>query len=194
MQLDTGDALEAEAARRAAVLKDAVVIEGDTRKFARQLKWSALLLGVIAFFHLFVAVATPSLSMFFLSLLYIAETWLILHTGRRVAQAPKPHLTISAIGIAFDTPYFGMDQVFWDEIKSVRTINLLGTRYIEIKLKEPEVTCKHTLQTHDLPFSGLRGVRRWVCTVFPIQIPGQLFDASAKEIAAQVARFRPDAG
>ena len=187
-ELDTGDVLEAEAARRAALSQDATVVVGDTRSRQRLLKVIGSLVAVFAVAMVALAITAHFWHFFVFAFLFALESAGAFWASQHVARQSKPRLTISALGVTIDTPLYSLGPVFWDEIKTARYKNLLGMRYVEITLKNLKTTYARSLHVKPSPFAPLN---RWTLAVSPIQIMEMYFGGSAKEMAARIASHPP---
>ena len=190
-ELETEDALELEAVRRVALLKDAVVMEGTPRRQQRvMMAMGMFLLAYAVFLVIGVCLIGYTWRAAPVALFLLLESAVMMTISRRIARQSPPRLTISALGISMETAAYSMGQVFWDEIQSVRIRQSLLYRYVEIRLKNAKATRKRTF------VSKIKGPAWFVSndvSSLPIMIIEPHFGVKAEAVAAQIARFRPSA-
>ena len=186
--LSLEEELEAEAMRRAALERDAVIITGDLASESKAQRWDAWALLFALLTNLTVGIISHSWVNMFLSLVLIAEYLLLTAITRKQFAAHKPQVVVSALGLTVDMPYYRIGPVFWSEIASVRVVDLKITKYVQVTLRNPKETFKRSLSVRPSPLGWLIHLTgRGSC----IEIADQSFPQSAGEIAATIANFRP---
>ncbi|MBC7805502.1 MAG: hypothetical protein H7145_05060 [Akkermansiaceae bacterium] len=181
--------LEAEALRRAALERDAVILEGSYEnaepRTRRNFAW---IVGPASLFYFAMAVATQTWFLALFPLLFLAEYLIINALMRKKFAGKKSQLVMSSLGLTVDLPYYRLGPVFWDEIASVRVVNWGIMRYVRVKLKDPK-------KTHQRALTMKPGTMAWMArfslSMTHIEIVDQWFPESAQEIAAKIATFDP---
>lgn len=187
--LDIDDELELEALRRAALERDAVVLEGSYAtaepKARRNFAW---VIGPAILFYLAMAALTQHWYLAIFPLIFVAEYSLIRAMMRKKFAGQKSHIAMSSLGLTVDLPYYRLGPVFWDEIASVRVVNYGFMRYVRVKLKDPKKTHQRALTVKP---GKMAWMARFSLNMTHIEIVDQWFPESAQEIAARIATFRP---
>lgn len=181
--------LEAEASRRAELQRDAVVIEGNfvsaRRKMGRTFAW---IVGPVVLMNLMIAVLVHSWQNAIIPLIFLAEYFLIVAITRQQFRRQKPRLVLSSLGLTMDLPHYRLGPIFWDEIQSVRVVNIGFMTHLVVTLKDPKKTFDRALEL-------MPGPMAWFTRLFMvkrnIEVTDQWFAESSKEIAAQIAAFHP---
>jgi hypothetical protein len=187
--LDLEDELEAEALRRAALERDAVLLEGSFAnaepKAFRNFAWIVV---PASLFYLAMAALTQHWFLALFPLVFVAEFFLLRSVMRKKFANKKSHIQMSSLGLTVDLPYYRLGPVFWDEIASVSVVNWGITRYVRVKLKDPKKTHKRALTIKPGKMSWMA---RTSLNMTHIEIVDQWFPESAQEIAARIATFHP---
>ena len=187
--LELEDELELEARRRAELERNATVIEGSLGNVLSRTR--SVLGWVIAFSVLFYPIVGYQVHSWFLALMplvFIAEYFLIAAMMQKTFAGYKPQIVMSALGLTLDLPYYRIGPVFWDEIKSVRIVNFMGTQGIRIKLKNPKLTYKRSLS---IKSGRMAAMTRRSLQITHLEIAMHWFSIPPQEVVAQINRFLP---
>ena len=188
-ELETEDALEAEAVRRTELLKDAVVIQSDNRKFSRQQMATGALILTVA------ALQTTSPTHHHLWLHIVQQIFMVLNGGMLIAlgwwlgRQPPTRLTLSRLGVTLENSLYTIGPIFWDEIKTVRVSRILFHRSVVLEMKDPKATYKRAIHAKPAAQKSFWLRPRAILPV-PIQIDETFFGVKAGEVMAHIARFR----
>ncbi len=181
--------LEAEALRRTALERDAVVMEGSYAnaepKMRRQFAW---LIGLTAPLYLAMAIASQNWILALFPLLFVAEFFILKALIRKSYAGKKSQIVLSSLGLTADLQHYRIGPVFWDEIASVRVVKTGFGSYVRVKLKDAKKTHERALTIKPGPMGWL--IRLSLRSTH-IEIMDQWFPQSFQEIAAQIAIFRP---
>ncbi len=187
--LELEDELEAEALRRAALEQDVVITEGSYDNLqSHSRRMFAWIIGLALLFYVPMGVISQSWFLALIPLIYIAEYFILTAVMRKTFRGRKFAVKTSSLGLTLDLPYYHIGPIFWNEVKSVRVVNMLLVQVVQVRLKDPKTTLKRALVMRKHFGSRLT---RWSLEQSPIEIQARWFGGSATGLAAQIANFRP---
>ena len=179
-------------------IEEPLLIYTDTRKALHRLRVRILIIGLPIALFIFLLRSLPSIHLdafarFMPWFLLIEIVVLYGLVSRSLKKQSKPIVSLSSQGITIHTLCTQVGFLRWDEIKEVRTFNLLF-RFVGISLNHP----KTVYQRLGLKRSWLMRMNGFVASVYnlfrihlaPINIPQEYLPMSADELQAKIDSYR----